>query len=310
MKKDQAYNQPDIKENVYLARVNMFFGHAVGNIIAALVGGLMLGTVVYSTGTSLVVIAIWYAGLVIAAGVTYYVEHLFSKSRLDATNASSWLIRRIFVGCLIGLSFGVTPFLMESGATFEAKLILFIMLSLLVSVASIGYSIMPAYYLILNVIVLWPITITFFETLDNHHIIMILTSVFWQIIVLSKVSVVSRSMIEALYTNEQLQYEIEERMKAEEELRESKNELEKLAATDTLTGLANRRAGIMFLEQQIHLSRRNGFTLTVCFIDVDGLKTVNDIQGHELGDDLIKSSAMILSKTLRDSDLVCRLGGR
>lgn len=287
----------------------MFFGHTVGNIAGALVGGLMLGSVLYSTGTSLFVIAIWYSGLLVGCGVTYYVEYIFSKSQLDVTNARSWLTRRISAGLLIGLAYGVTPLLIESGAHFGAELLLFIMLSMLVSIAIIGYSIMPAYYLSLNVIVLWPIIITFFDTLDLYHIIMIITSVIWQVLVLSKALVVSRSMIKALYTNEQLQHEIAERMKVEEELRESKEELEKLASTDILTGLPNRRAGIMFLEQQISLSRRNGFALTVCFIDVDGLKTVNDIQGHEFGDDLIKSSAMVLSNILRDSDLVCRLGG-
>ncbi len=86
-------------------------------------------------------------------------------------------------------------------------------------------------------------------------------------------------------------------------------ELEALASTDTLTGLANRRSGILFLEKQIRLSRRKSLTLTVCFIDVDGLKAVNDIFGHESGDYLIKVSGTILSNTLRDSDLVCRLGG-
>jgi len=82
-----------------------------------------------------------------------------------------------------------------------------------------------------------------------------------------------------------------------------------LASTDTLTGLPNRRSGILFLEKQLHLAKRKGFTLTVCFIDVDNLKSVNDVYGHELGDELLKTTCMILSNILRDSDLVCRLGG-
>jgi diguanylate cyclase (GGDEF)-like protein/PAS domain S-box-containing protein len=413
--------QPDIKEKVYLARVNMFFGHAAGNIVASLVGGVLIGTLIHFTGTSRVVIAAWYASLCIACGVTYFVDRRFSQSQLNTTNARSWLIRRIFAGCLIGLTYGISPLLMAPGAAFEAELLLFIMLSTLVSIASVGYAVMPAYYLTLNVVVLWPITISFFSTLDIYHIVMIITSVMWQFLVLSKVSAVSRSTIEALYTNERLQHEIGERMKAEEALRESEErfktlstasfegilitrggkiidanrqfeemsgysrkelidrnvlemvlpehvdlvekkiateyahpyeiiaikknreqiilevrgknlsykgdnirvsairditkkkqiekELETLASTDTLTGLDNRRSGILFLEKQIHLARRKGFTLTVCFIDVDGLKAINDIYGHDLGDDLIKSSGMVLLSTLRDSDLVCRLGG-
>ena len=45
-------------------------------------------------------------------------------------------------------------------------------------------------------------------------------------------------------------------------------ELEKLASTDALTGIANRRSGLEFLERQLSLARRKGYPLTVCFIDV------------------------------------------
>lgn len=89
----------------------------------------------------------------------------------------------------------------------------------------------------------------------------------------------------------------------------SEEELEKLAATDPLTAMANRRFGLSFLEQQLKVSKRNSSTLCIGFVDVDGLKAVNDQYGHEEGDRLICFVSEVMKSALRDSDLVFRLGG-
>lgn len=80
-----------------------------------------------------------------------------------------------------------------------------------------------------------------------------------------------------------------------------------LATTDDLTGLWNRRG---FLEQaQLRWEQRTGDTASVAFIDVDGLKLVNDDGGHDAGDALIRRVADVLRNHLRDSDVIARLGG-
>lgn len=95
----------------------------------------------------------------------------------------------------------------------------------------------------------------------------------------------------------------------EAKLRESEARLQKLATTDGLTGVLNRRTGLEVLDQQLRLARRNGSVLSLCYVDLNGLKNVNDTQGHHVGDQLILGVAAILLETLRDSDVVCRLGG-
>jgi len=102
--------------------------------------------------------------------------------------------------------------------------------------------------------------------------------------------------------NRALGREIAARAHAEEELRN-------LAATDELTGIANRRTGLLFLEKQIQLSRRTGSSLTVCYADVDNLKEVNDEYGHIEGDRLILHASALMKGALRESDLICRMGG-
>jgi len=86
-------------------------------------------------------------------------------------------------------------------------------------------------------------------------------------------------------------------------------QIEILATKDELTGCLNRRTGVEILEKQIILSRRTKSFITVCFIDINDLKPVNDLMGHDQGDLLIKTTAEIIGGALRESDTICRMGG-
>lgn len=93
------------------------------------------------------------------------------------------------------------------------------------------------------------------------------------------------------------------------EIKEAQKKLQVYATMDILTGALNRRAGLVILEKQIHLCKRNKWDLTICYIDVDGLKEVNDTYGHQEGDDYILFITNALKEIIRESDGLCRLGG-
>jgi diguanylate cyclase (GGDEF)-like protein len=78
---------------------------------------------------------------------------------------------------------------------------------------------------------------------------------------------------------------------------------------DVLTGLPNRRLGEERLEVAIAQSRRDGSQVAVLWIDLDDFKHVNDTHGHPLGDLVLQETAARLSKRLRSSDTVARMGG-
>lgn len=86
-------------------------------------------------------------------------------------------------------------------------------------------------------------------------------------------------------------------------------ELSNLALQDELTGLYNRRGFLVLAERQLKLARRSGRSLLLFFIDVDGLKEINDLFGHGEGDAALKCAAEALETTFRDSDVIARLGG-
>jgi diguanylate cyclase (GGDEF)-like protein len=81
------------------------------------------------------------------------------------------------------------------------------------------------------------------------------------------------------------------------------------AITDPLTGLHNRRGFADALGVEIARARRFDHPLAVAFLDVRGLKAVNDDFGHQAGDDLLKAVAQLLRRTSREADIVARVGG-
>jgi diguanylate cyclase (GGDEF)-like protein len=92
-------------------------------------------------------------------------------------------------------------------------------------------------------------------------------------------------------------------------LSELQEELRQLATIDELTGLANRRGFFALGEHQLLLAARTRAAVALLFLDVDGLKGVNDEHGHTCGDRLLKEAAEVINETVRSSDLTARLGG-
>jgi diguanylate cyclase (GGDEF)-like protein len=81
------------------------------------------------------------------------------------------------------------------------------------------------------------------------------------------------------------------------------------ASYDGLTGVYRRAAGIAALEREMNRARREGQPLMVAFLDVDGLKEVNDLLGHAAGDRLLVTVAAALRGQVRPYDAIIRWGG-
>lgn len=81
------------------------------------------------------------------------------------------------------------------------------------------------------------------------------------------------------------------------------------ARTDELTGLYNRRALLEELGRMLAMGKRSGVSVFVVFVDLDGLKAINDSRGHEVGDALIVQVGKALRSSLREEDFAARIGG-
>lgn len=102
-----------------------------------------------------------------------------------------------------------------------------------------------------------------------------------------------------------------QRMRRHQQRLESVNrDLERVAALDPLTGVANRRGFELALDQVLQRYRQGSLpTAVLAMVDLDGFKPINDNLGHHAGDALLKEIARRLGQAVRASDLVARLGG-
>lgn len=78
---------------------------------------------------------------------------------------------------------------------------------------------------------------------------------------------------------------------------------------DVMTDTLNRVSGLKFIDEQLRICKQLNKDLTICFIDINDLKVVNDMHGHRKGDELIKVIVGTIKGSIRDSDAITRLGG-
>jgi putative two-component system response regulator len=87
------------------------------------------------------------------------------------------------------------------------------------------------------------------------------------------------------------------------------SKLERLAVTDELTGLYNRRQAMIRLQERAAHADRYGEPLSIALIDLDHFKRINDTHGHAAGDEVLRTAAAVLAANVRETDTVCRTGG-
>ena len=108
----------------------------------------------------------------------------------------------------------------------------------------------------------------------------------------------------------ELNASLEEKVRARtKELSEANLLLEELSLTDVLTGLPNRRHGMRRLATLWDEASREDSPLVCMMIDADHFKEVNDVYGHDAGDKVLKRLSTALQHSIRNDDIVCRLGG-
>lgn len=94
-----------------------------------------------------------------------------------------------------------------------------------------------------------------------------------------------------------------------DKLKRSEESAQQQATQDALTELPNRRMLEERLADTLLQSRRSGESFTLCYLDLDGFKPVNDRYGHDAGDEVLRQVAQRLQELVRNKDVVARMGG-
>ncbi|OQX18798.1 MAG: hypothetical protein BWK76_06585 [Desulfobulbaceae bacterium A2] len=109
--------------------------------------------------------------------------------------------------------------------------------------------------------------------------------------------------------NTRLKNAIREKDSLVDSLRESEEQVRRLAYFDSLTELPNRRLLLDRLNQALAQARRHRYSMAIMFLDLDCFKYINDTFGHDIGDELLRQVAARLAASVRGSDTVSRTGG-
>jgi diguanylate cyclase len=116
-------------------------------------------------------------------------------------------------------------------------------------------------------------------------------------------------MLAALRATKVLSTALHNSFQLARELRNAKDRYEKLAQTDFLTGLNNRRAFYEHGQPLVNYCQRHSRTLSAMMLDVDHFKSINDTHGHVAGDAVLHRLAQVLATNIRKSDICGRMGG-
>lgn len=109
--------------------------------------------------------------------------------------------------------------------------------------------------------------------------------------------------------NEELAAIQRELARSNRQLHENEKKLIEMSMTDTLTGMANRRHLMEHLQSEVYRYQRDHKPFSVIMADIDFFKHVNDEFGHEVGDVVLKTFSSLMKNSVRNVDLVARLGG-
>lgn len=118
-----------------------------------------------------------------------------------------------------------------------------------------------------------------------------------------------RAAQRVLHLQEEIQIERESALRSSDEWAHTNRRLLREALTDPLTGLPNRRYGLDRLTQEWSFASHSGLPMACLMIDIDHFKAINDSFGHDMGDEVLRHLAEILTQTVRKEDVVFRYGG-
>ncbi|MBA2127467.1 GGDEF-domain containing protein [Hyphomicrobium methylovorum] len=274
----------------------------------AMIGyGINVGVAVFAFRghTSDTGLALW---AVTALGLCLYIGiRSFERSRVPSAplkksgKTGRSAISALVFAVLLALPWTLLAVYLDQVWTGDLK---FVLLALVVGMAASGATLLspvPAAALIYSATILLPTAIKCLFFLGGHYVLVGALTLSFQFFLAGLIVTKARMFRERTAVINELKTTIRA-------LSEAREETERVAMTDGLTGIANRRAFMARLEA-LRSDRRADRTYGVFYIDLDRFKAVNDALGHGVGDNLLKTAAVRIEESIRKGDLVARLGG-
>jgi signal transduction histidine kinase len=198
----------DLESVVYIERVQQTYLHALGNRPRTVLAQILVGGVFWFSEINTGAFLIWIGFAVVTNGMLWVLEVQFRSVVLDFDSAHRWALYRVIFSGIASIPFGIAIFLLPPSAGAIPELMLFVILSAIVTVSSTGFSTLPGVYQAVNALTLGLLTVGFLAKGDSLHFGFAIVSIVWQYAVLRKAAQVSKTSIEGIRTNEKLRREV------------------------------------------------------------------------------------------------------
>jgi diguanylate cyclase (GGDEF)-like protein len=283
-----------VDANIVAEQVRVIYEQAIpASIISLLVAGLVW--LILRDLTSATMLATWFGALAAIAIFRFILVRRFHRSPPAAADMERW--ERSFVASLVatGLVWGVGGLvIMPSDSVLHQAVVYFFLMGM-AGGAVASYSAHVAATYVAICLVLLPSTVWF----------------------LAQDSVILRSMAAggivyvaaAIRATRTLSFFLRRSFQLAHELRIANDTAERLARTDELTGMKNRRAFYELAQQAFEQAERYDRPLTLISLDIDHFKRINDTWGHGAGDAALRAMARVIVNSSRMTDIAGRVGG-
>jgi len=280
------------------------YAQLYSGILTAQTGATIVLLALYSIHTNCDFLFIWYGLTSILTLIrVIFIKKYYSQSQKNTEiNSALWSSLFLLSALVGGLSWGISSILLSYTTTHIQQAVVILTIAAVTAGSIITLSAIPLASFIFLITSLLPYAIEIF-LLNNlafawSNFIFIIYMMY-----LIFLSIRMHAMIE------NLTYLHLENTELLENLSVANKNLSHLATHDPLTNIDNRRLFYINLKQAMKRASRDNDLLAVLYIDLDNFKSVNDKYGHDIGDQLLISVANTIKNTIREIDLVSRIGG-
>ena len=267
---------------------------------------------------------LWLVLVTLPDVATYVHASWFLRRKPEVSGTRPWLYRQAGIHAVAGLMWGLAIWLLRDPAA--ADRVLSLPLAWLIGATALGASSVAEFRrsAVLYMLMVWAPTIAIFvgrgtlrdwQAIGGIAALCVLSLQYAEAIRRQSIAAIDNALqfesarVELEATQNALAEANQTLERRNAELQLAVQQVSDLASTDALTGLANRREGLLRLQEAHALGERHGQAASLLFCDLDHFKRVNDTHGHAVGDQVLVQLAERLRRALRATDLPIRWGG-
>jgi diguanylate cyclase (GGDEF)-like protein len=289
-------------------QVRLLYANADAGIAITLVATLILGRLQWSAIPHLVILG-WCLYMFLVPMARFTLGRLYWRTAPSLLETSKWGTAFTIGAGLSGAGWGAAGVLLYPEAYLVNQVFLiFILGGMMLGAASLLAARPEAFLAFIVPTGLGP-AVRLVVQGDEAHLAMGLLASLFTLATLITTRRIHLTIVSSLNLRFQNRHLVEDLKTTHERLVQKNQELEMASLTDALTDLWNRRGAGQLFKREIASASRGGHPLCAMLCDLDFFKRVNDIYGHDVGDNVLASVARTTRETMRKADLCCRWGG-